>query len=80
MTEKAGRISIVEGWVVDVTHLGSDHPDQRFYVGFEDPNAALLTVSQALKIGRGDRIQVSRRLSKRHAKLLALRPGEVRST
>ena len=80
MTEEAGRISIVEGWVVDVTHFGSEYPDQRFYVGLEDPNAALITVSEALKIGRGDRIQVSRHLSKRHAKLLALRPGEVRAT
>jgi hypothetical protein len=77
MTEGAGLI--VEGWVVDVTHFGRDHPDQRFYVGLEDPNAALLTVSQALKIGRGDHIQVSRRLSKRHAKLLMLKPGEVRA-
>lgn len=75
MTEEAGLISIVEGLVVDVAHFGSEYPDQRFYVGLEDPNAALLAVSRALKIGRGDSIQASRRLSKRHGRLLMLRPG-----
>jgi hypothetical protein len=46
---------------------------ERFYVCLEDPNAALLAISQYLKIGYGDRIQVSRRLSKRHAKFLMLK-------
>ena len=65
------------GWVVDVTHRND--LGERFYVCLEDPNAALLAVNQYLKIGYGDRIQVSRRLSKRHAKLLMLKTGEVRA-
>ena len=68
----------VAGWVVDVTHCRNDL-SERFYVCLEDPNAALLVVSEYLKIGYGDRIQVSRRLSKRHAKLLMLKTGEVRA-
>ncbi len=66
------------GWVIDVTHCRNEL-GERFYVCLEDPNAALLAVSQYLKIGYGDRIQVSRRLSKRHAKLLMLKTGEVRA-
>ena len=69
--------SSAAGWVVDVTHRND--MGERFYVSLEDPYAALLTVSQSLKLGCGDRIQVSRRLSKRQAKLLMLKPGEVRA-
>jgi hypothetical protein len=69
--------SSAAGWVIDVTHRND--LGERFYVCLEDPYAALLVVSQSLKIGRGDCIQVSRRLSKRHAKLLILKPGEVRA-
>jgi hypothetical protein len=76
MNDKTSN-SNAAGWVVDVTHRND--LGERFYVCLEDPHAALLIVSQSLKIGRGDRIQVSRRLSKRHAKLLMLRPGEVRA-
>ena len=78
MTHEAGSGSAVGGWVVDVTHCRNG-AGERFYVCLEDPHAALLTVSLAIKIGRGDCIQASRRLSRRHAKLLMLKPGEVRA-
>jgi hypothetical protein len=71
--------SALGGWVINVRYFCGRVPEERFYVGFEDPHAALLAVCQATNIGRGDTIEAARRLSARHAKLLRLRSGEVRA-
>ena len=67
------------GWVVDVRHWGKP-TRQRFYVGLGDPKAAVECVRRALNIGRGYTVHALRRLSDAHAKLLKLKPGELRAT
>ena len=81
MIKNVGLPSLAEGWVVDISYFGRrGTPDQRYYVGIANPDSAVDAVRQALKTSRGDTIQVSRRLSKRTVKLLALRPGELRAS
>ena len=72
-----GPIAANGVWVVDVRYWG--RPQQRFYVGFGDPAAAVKCLRRAIKAGRGDTLHAFRRLSKTHAKLLRLKPGELRA-
>ena len=74
-----GPIARDGGWVVDVRYWGR-RTQQRFYVGWGDRDVAATTVEHALTVGRGYTVHVLRRLTKAHAKLLLLKPGELRAT